>query len=314
MVIASLGELLVEFVAEARDTRHLAATNYVGPFASGAPAIFINQAARLGAKTAFAGAVGRDAFGTVILERLKRVGVDLALVRRVERPTGTAFVAYDGAGGREFVFNIAHSAAALLPETDAIAAGFSRAGVGVVHVSGSTLGDPQMRRTALNVCRAHKAGGGAISIDPNVRAELVADTGYGRDLAELVGAADYVLPSDADAEMLFEGEDFETYAGRLIAGGARVVALKRGERGARGVTADGESVDIEGHKVTVADPTGAGDCFCGTLVAALAGLGKGFGEAMLLANAAGALAVQKVGPMEGNSDLPTLMRFLEGRG
>jgi sugar/nucleoside kinase (ribokinase family) len=313
MVIASLGELLVEFVAEARDTRHLAPTTYVGPFASGAPAIFIDQAARLGAKTAFAGAVGQDAFGTVIIERLADVGVDLALVRRVERPTGSAFVAYNSDGSRLFVFNIAHSAAALLPGAEAIAAGFARAGVRVVHVSGSTLGDPQMRRTALDVCRRHKAAGGAISIDPNVRAELVADAGYGRDLAELVGAADYVLPSDADAEMLFPGEDFDAYAARLIAGGARVVALKRGEHGARGVTAAGESVEVEGHRVTVADPTGAGDCFCGTLVAALAGLGKDFSTAMRLANAAGALAVQKVGPMEGNSDLSALARFLEGQ-
>jgi fructokinase len=52
---------------------------------------------------------------------------------------------------------------------------------------------------------------------------------------------------------------------------------------------------------TEVDPTGAGDCFDGTFLAAMV---KGYGlqEAVIRANAAGSLAVGKRGPMEGNSD------------
>ena len=49
-------------------------------------------ARRAGASVAMAGAVGNDAFAGLALENLRRDGVDLDLVRRVERPTGVAAI------------------------------------------------------------------------------------------------------------------------------------------------------------------------------------------------------------------------------
>jgi fructokinase len=60
------------------------------------------------------------------------------------------------------------------------------------------------------------------------------------------------------------------------------------------------------------DPTGAGDCFGGTFVASLA-LGVPVERALLLANAAGALAVGQKGPMAGNSTMAELDAFLADR-
>ena len=69
VVIGSIGELLVEFVCTEKDGGNLRAAPYVGPFPSGAPGIFIDQAARIarafGGRAMFAGAVGDDAFGRV---------------------------------------------------------------------------------------------------------------------------------------------------------------------------------------------------------------------------------------------------------
>lgn len=81
--ILTVGELLVEFVASTRGTRHRSAIAYMGPFPSGAPAIFIDQAARLGADTAMIGAVGEDPFGDVLMSRLKQDGVDCKWVMRL---------------------------------------------------------------------------------------------------------------------------------------------------------------------------------------------------------------------------------------
>ena len=47
-------------------------------------------ARRSGAAVKLAGAVGTDSFATVALQTLRRDGVDLSLVRRVDRPTGCA--------------------------------------------------------------------------------------------------------------------------------------------------------------------------------------------------------------------------------
>lgn len=306
LCIGSIGELLVEFVCTEKDTRHLRAAQYVGPYPSGAPGIFIDQAARvaggLGGSAIFAGAVGDDAFGKVILQRLADDGVDASLIRVIRGiPTGTAHVSYNGDGSRDFVFNMAHSAAAHLPSGAEIEASFLAAGITVVHISGSMLGDPAMRVTAVDACRRLHAKGVAISIDPNIRTELLTDPGYLKSVDILMAMAAYVMPSDADADLLFPGEVFDHWSARLLAQGARAVVLKRGGQGCIGRDATG-SVSLPAHAVTVVDPTGAGDCFCATFVT-LSAAGQPLRLALERANAAGALAVGKLGPMEGNAPL-----------
>lgn len=311
--IASIGELLVEFVCTEKDGRHLRAAPYVGPFPSGAPGIFIDQAARvavpLGGRAVFAGAVGDDAFGKVILDRLVGNGVDPGLIRVVKGvPTGSAFVSYNSDDSRDFVFNIAHSAAAHLPDADTICAGFLRAGVTVLHISGSMLGDPAMRKVAVQVCDRLASAKVALSIDPNIRRELLADAGYLDAVRHIMGRATYVLPSDDDAAHLFPGQDFADFAGRLLAGGARAVVLKRGDQGCIGADASG-TLALPAHPVGVVDPTGAGDCFCATFVTLMAA-GQPLADALARANAAGALAVQALGPMEGNAPLSQIDALL----
>jgi sugar/nucleoside kinase (ribokinase family) len=308
-MIGSLGELLVEFICTAKDTHHARAADYVGPFASGAPGIFIDQAARISGKAIFAGAVGDDAFGRVILERFRAAGVDDRLINVVPGvPTGTAHVAYNADGSREFVFNIAHSAAGHLPDTDAAARSLMDAGLTVLHISGSTLGDPAMRETAFALCERLHAASVAISIDPNIRAELMRDGGYLDTVRRIVALAEYVLPSDADADFLWPGQAFDNWAGVLIREGARAVVLKRGDQGCIGRAGD-ETLALPAYPVQVVDPTGAGDCFCATFVA-LYSAGQPLAFALSRANAAGALAVSALGPMEGNSTLAQIEAFL----
>ena len=87
--IISLGELLVEVIREKRDIPHreLGAV-YKGPFPSGAPAIYIDTAARMAKNfsltTGFIGVIGKDDFGICVLEKLKydgSMGIKQALVR-----------------------------------------------------------------------------------------------------------------------------------------------------------------------------------------------------------------------------------------
>lgn len=313
--IGSIGELLVEFICTEKDGRNLRAAPYVGPFPSGAPGIFIDQAAKVaqafGGKAVFAGAVGDDAFGRVLLQRLGADGVDAALIHVVRGvPTGTAHVSYNSDGSRDFVFNIAHSAAAQLPDLDQIEAGFLAAGVSVLHISGSMLGDPAMRAAGLALCERLATRGVAISIDPNIRHELIADAGYLATLHKIMALAAYILPSDADADLLFPDQPFDDWSARLLTQGAKVVVLKRGDQGCIGRDGDGRHA-LPAHPTTVVDPTGAGDCFCATFVTLLAA-GQTLPQALARANAAGALAVSRLGPMEGNATLPEIETMLGG--
>ena len=65
--IVTLGEILVEIVAEDRGEGFRRPVHLVGPFPSGAPAIFIDQVAKLGQPCGIVSCVGDDDFGWVNL-------------------------------------------------------------------------------------------------------------------------------------------------------------------------------------------------------------------------------------------------------
>ncbi|XQF92485.1 PfkB family carbohydrate kinase [Pseudoalteromonas espejiana] len=59
----------------------------MGPYPSGAPAIFADQAAKVGASVAFIGCAGNDGFGELILNRLRKSGVDVSGISRSDETT-----------------------------------------------------------------------------------------------------------------------------------------------------------------------------------------------------------------------------------
>ncbi|MDT8329241.1 MAG: PfkB family carbohydrate kinase, partial [Roseovarius sp.] len=71
----------------------------------------------------------------------------------------------------------------------------------------------------------------------------------------------------------------------------------------------GETVSIGAHSVPVRDTTGAGDCFAGYVVAALA-MGHTVHAALRLASAAAALQVTRDGASGAIPTLPEVRGFL----
>src|SRR5208283_2423185 len=255
--IGCIGDLLVEFVCTTRNGRHRQAATYTGPYPSGAAGIFIDQAALVGGRCIFVGAVGDDAFGQVELDRLIEHGVEPKLIRVVKGvPTGTAFVSYNDDGSRDFVYNIILSAAARFDADEPTLAALEAFGLDVVHVSGSALGDAGMAAKVLRVCKALRAKGVKISFDPNVRKELIGNPAYFDSVREMIGISSVFLPSEEDAATLYPGRDLSSFASEFFARGADYVVLKKGENGCEGVSRQGERVSLPAHKVEVLDPTG----------------------------------------------------------
>jgi sugar/nucleoside kinase (ribokinase family) len=309
--IVTMGEILVEIMATRIGQTFLGPGLFAGPYPSGAPAIFADQAARVGAATAMIGCVGPDDFGTLNIERLRASGVDVSGIRRVPgTTTGSAFVTYRADGSRDFIFNIANSAAAALTADQLDPARF--AGVRFFHVMGSSLINAEIARAARRGVELAKAAGGRVSFDPNIRKELMGLPETRAAIEAILAVADLLLPSEADLAALFPGASEDEAAARLQAAGRELVLLKKGAQGS--VLYVGEQrIATPAFAVEEVDPTGAGDCFGGTFVACLA-LGTPLERALRLANAAGALAVQRKGPMEGNSTLAELEAFLASRG
>lgn len=306
-VIMSIGELIVEIMRKEVDVPLDQAGDFVGPFPSGAPAIFADQAARLGHAVGFIGACGQDEFGDCLVSRFAADGVDIGAVARVPGvATGVAFVTYFGDGSRRFIFHIGNSAAGHLPEPTAE----MFVGTRWLHICGSTLSASEdMRRKCYRACELVRAAGGKVSFDPNLRPELLGGEEALRRICQpVMDTASLVLPSSSEAEILTGVTGAANACQALLARGAEVVALKRGSEGCTVYTPD-ETVEVPAFTVEAVDPTGAGDCFdAGFVVGLLEGLDPE--EVGRLANACGALGAIRKGPMEGAFAREIVERFM----
>jgi tagatose kinase len=295
--IVTIGEALVEIMRTGRDQPLDRPAEFAGPYPSGAPAIFASAAARLGAAVGFVGTVGDDPFGACVTNRLLADGIDCSALRRVsERLTGIAFVAYKSDGSRSFVFHLAQSAAALVDE-DQLPQGYLD-DVRYLHVMGSSLTLSEgMRRVCYHAAESVHAHGGTVSLDPNLRTELMGVESLRAICAPILKVANIVFPSGFELTTLTGAPTPEAAADKLLHAGVGLVALKQGEAGSTLYTSQGVT-HIPAYKVTEVDPTGAGDCYD---AAFLVGLSAGWPleVAGLFANAVGGLATTRLGPMEG---------------
>ena len=305
--IVSIGELLVEIMRSKAGVPLSKPSEFLGPYPSGAPAIFIDAAARLGQSCAIAGAVGTDEFGKCLLDRLEADGVDTThILRLADYTTGIAFVTYFADGSRQFLFHIAHSAAGQVAELDID----SLAESSFLHICGSSLAvNKAMRDSCYNACEVVKAADGKISFDPNLRPELVGEEQFYEICRPVLERSYVVLPGEREAELLAGVEGPENACRVLLEKGPSLIGLKRGAHGCTVFEHDG-SFDVPSFPIQVVDPTGAGDCFD-------AGFVVGLLEEMptkrvaLLANAMGALGTSRMGPMEGAYFRADVFRFME---
>ncbi len=102
-----MGEMLVEIMRPKPNVPFSESGEFLGPFPSGAPAIFADTVAKLGHSAGIIGSVGADGFGENILKRLKQDGVNCENVLVIpEKPTAVAFVTYSNDGSRKYIFYI----------------------------------------------------------------------------------------------------------------------------------------------------------------------------------------------------------------
>ncbi|SPF80651.1 tagatose kinase [Pseudoprimorskyibacter insulae] len=304
-----IGEILAEIVATTTGHGFAESQPLIGPFPSGAPAIFIDQCGRIGGKAAMIGAVGDDDFGRMNRARLERDGVDVSGIAVDDTlPTGSAFVRYRPDGDRDFVFNMWTSAAGNLRWTDAVEAVVS--GAGHLHVMGTLLVRPGIWDMTDRAAQIIKARGGSISLDPNLRKELKDDGETAARLAQILEMTDVLLPSGDELQLAAGRSDRQAAIDALFARGITEIALKDGTRGATVFTPGAAPVHADAFAVTEVDPTGAGDCFGGAYIAARR-LGEQIATALDLACAAGARNVTVRGPMEGAGTRQELEDFMK---
>ena len=299
--IAALGEAMVEFnQTQPGEPQYL--QGFGGDTSNAAIA-----AARAGARVAYLTRLGQDTFGDDLMGLWQREGVDTSgIVRDPSAPTGIYFVTH-GPKGHEFSYRRAGSAASLMTPSwlprDLVRA------TRILHVSGISLAlSSGARDTVFAAIDEARSAGTLVSLDSNLRLKLWSLQDARAAITRAAGLCDLFLPSVEDALALsgHEGADAIVDWGHSL--GAPQVVLKLGCDGC--YASDGERRErVAGHRVSLADATGAGDCFCGNLLARIA-RGDSLFEAARYANAAAAIAVQGFGavaPLPGPEQVRALL-------
>ncbi len=307
--VLSMGNMLVEIMRPQLDAPLDQPGAFEGPFPSGDTVIYIGQVARLGLPAAYIGAVGADEFGDCLLRRLNADGVDCSQVRVLpQHSTGVAFNARFSDGGRRFLFHWRHAAAGQLAPDFVDPAAF--ADVRWLHLSGCNLAICEPARAACLRAMACLPADAQLSFDPNIRPEVLSVEEI-RDLCQpVIERADLILPSAGEAAVLTGAADDERGC-RLWAGQGKLVALKQGEAGCTLFRGD-ECIQVPAFPAKEIDATGAGDSFAAALTVALLE-GMAPEPAARFANAVGALAVARIGPMEGSPTRYEVEAFMQAQ-
>jgi ribokinase len=251
-------------------------------FAGGKGANQAVAAAAWGAATALIGAVGRDEAGDRLISHLEGRGVDVSAVARLaEAPTGQAQIWVSPMGENMIVV--------IGGANRAVTADYVGAADPVdCTVFLSQLETPLDAVEALFSGPAARAGVKILNAAPAVTEArtlfplvdvLVVNQG------ELALYANVAAPAGA--------REAAPLARRLLCRPDQTVIVTLGATGVLAVTQDGDFF-AEGRSARVVDTTGAGDCFCGVLAAALAE-GCSVEEAMALANTAAAISTESPG-------------------
>ena len=214
--------------------------------------------ARLDVPVAFLGRLSRDRFGRRLVQHLRDNAVQLRYLSDGPEVSTLAFVDNEPGQEAQYIFYSENSADRnLLPgdlpdsfEDDVTAIHFGSISL-MVEPSASTL----------EQCMRREHGARLITLDPNVRAQLIPDhDSYRRRLEGWVRLSDLVKVSRADLEWLYPAHALDQVAQLWLGLGAGVVLVTLGVDGAVAF-GPGATANQPAFRVHVVDTVGAGDAF-----------------------------------------------------
>ncbi len=276
-VLGSINRDIVCQVAELPAPGETVAALGLQQFAGGKGANQAVASARWGAPTRLLGAVGHDEAGDALLTHLAEAGVDIAAVARLaDQPTGQAYIFVSAAGENMIVVVGGANRAVAAADIEAL-------GLVGHRIFLAQLETPVAAIAALFSTAAARAGARILNAAPALP-----------EGAALFALTDILVVNETELAR-YAGQDPDTVraARRLITRPDQSVIVTLGAAGALAVSAEAP-IEVSGRPAKVVDTTGAGDCFCGILAAALSE-GADLARAMALANAAASLSTERPG-------------------
>lgn len=254
-------------------------------FPGGSAANTIVGLSRLGIKSAYIGKVGDDAEGEILLEDLRREGVDTRAVIKAKGRSGTAIILVDDAGNRAILVDPGVNDTIKYEEIDLdFATKFS-----MIHLTSFIC------KNGLDSFNSQKKiveNFELVSFDPGLP---YAERGK-EEMLKILKRTTVFLPNRMEIEKMFK-LDYRSAAEECVSMGIEVVAVKLGKEGCWIKSGDKE-FRVQARSVEVVDTTGAGDAFNAGFIYGYI-KGKDLETCGKLGNYVASLCIQKVGARSG---------------
>ncbi|MCX4798062.1 ribokinase [Streptomyces sp. NBC_01242] len=277
--IAVLGSThmdLVAYVARAPERGETVTGRELRTVPGGKGANQAVAAARAGADVTMIGAVGDDAYGTLLRSSLEHAGVHTGLLHTAEGPSGTAHIVVDDTGAKSVV---------VIPGANGTVTGLGPGEMAAIAGADLLLLQLELPLSAvLEGARVAHAQGVRTILTPSPVQSLP---------SELFDCVDVLIPNEHEAAALSGSADPRA-AAQILLGQVPAVVITLGSKGCLYAARGGEPVLFPAPEVTAVDTTGAGDTFVGTLAVAL-GERRPVPESLAWASSAAALCVQRPG-------------------
>ena len=216
---------------------------------------------RLGTPVGFYCKVSTDFFGDMLIDYLEENRVETDFCVRSADPTTLAFVSLPSKERSEPQFSFYANGSAdrgltvdeLIPQLPEKIRALHFGSISLVMEPGAT---------ALGALMKREHGSHIISLDPNVRPDLIPDRkAYRSRFERWVSSVDILKLSRVDSDWIYPGDDFGKHLERWFEAGVSLVIQTQGEDGAQGFTRSGAFAYAPTQKIKVADTVGAGDSF-----------------------------------------------------
>lgn len=300
--IVVIGSLNMDMVVRTSRAPSAGETLFGHNFALSAGGKGANQAAsaaRLGGEVSMIGRVGKDTFGSELLEIMRQEGINIEHISVSEKQaTGVASIVLEEDGENRIIVVPGSNIELTVEDIQALEAVISQAQIVIMQLEM----DLSMTEHAIAIAYKH---GIPLILNP-APARALKD--------EMLSQVTYLTPNETEAGILSgitvdSLESAEKAARVLLQKGVQNVIMTLGSKGALIVNHEGAK-SVPGFKVKAIDTVAAGDSFNGALAQQLT-LGKTLEEAVSFANAVGALAVGKQGAIPSLPRLSEVEEFLK---
>lgn len=219
--------------------------------------------ARLGHRVRWAGRVGADELGALVLRTLRAESVDTghAVVDDTGRPTGLLLTEPRTGTLTRVSYYRSGSAGSAVTPADVLPT--LTPGSRVLHLTGITPAlSPSAAEAALAAATTARDSGITVCLDVNYRSRLWTADRARTTLRPLLARTDLLIASEDELPLALERPDASESEGvhSLLAEGVTEVVIKRGARGATSFSAQG-TADCPARQVSAVDLVGAGDAF-----------------------------------------------------